>query len=103
MVSSGSSPFGVYLTELLAARSLSLRAFARLVGVDPSAVLYAKRAKVAAKRIGPWADALHLTGVERERFEYLAWCTHTPPMILARLAQLEAQAASHAQRVKRTR
>ena len=102
MVSPGNSPFGVYLTELLAARQLSLRAFARLVRVDPSAVLYAKRAKVAAQRIGPWADALRLTGVERERFEYLAWCTHTPPLILERLAQLEAQ-VSHQLRGHRSR
>lgn len=91
MVSPGITPFGSYLDELLAARGLSLRGFAALVRVDPSAVLYAKRKRVAAKRIGPWADALGLAGAQRERFEYLAWCTQTPPLILERVQQLEIQ------------
>jgi hypothetical protein len=88
------TPFGAYLTELLAARQVSLRAFAARVGVDPSAVVYAKRTRIAKQRIGPWADALGLTGAQRERFEFLAWCTHTPPLILERLRALEEQVGS---------
>lgn len=94
MGSPGITPFGAHLAELLVARGLSLRAFAVLVRVDPSAVLYAKRSKMAVKRIGPWADVLGLSGAQREHFEFLAWCTHTPPLILERLRQLEAQAAN---------
>lgn len=89
MASSALTPFGVYLTELLAARGMTLRAFAAAVRVDHTAVLYAKRARIATKRIRPWADALSLKGAERERFEFLAWCTHAPPILLRRLHELE--------------
>jgi len=94
MASPGITPFGVYLTELLAARDLSLRGFALLVEVDASSVMYAKRARLAVHRIGPWAEALGLVGRERERFEYLALRAHGPLVILEHLRHLDAAAVA---------
>ena len=93
MASPGITPFGVYLTELLAARGLSLRGFAALVSVDASSVVYAKRARLAVYRIGAWAEALGLVGRERERFEYLALRAHGPLAILEHLRHLDALVA----------
>ena len=90
MASPGITPFGFYLTELLAARGLSLRVFAVRVGVDASSVVYAKRARLAVHRIGPWAETLGLVGRERERFEYLALRAHGPLLILEHLRHLDA-------------
>jgi len=94
MASPGFTPFGIYLTELLAARDLSLRSFALLVEVDASSVVYAKRARLAVHRIGPWAEALELVGRERERFEYLALRAHGPLVILDHLRHLDAPVAA---------
>ena len=71
-------------------RGLSLRGFALRVGVDASSVVYAKRARLAVHRIGPWAEALGLVGRERERFEYLALRAHGPLVILDHLRHLDA-------------
>jgi len=77
------SEFGTYLEELLADRKLTARQFGKKVDVIAtflSKVMMGTR-PVPVRRIEDWADALKLSGNERERFLELAWLTHTPVYI----------------------
>lgn len=72
--------FGSYLTALLAEKHLSMREFARLAGINQSALSQMKLGKrtVPLARVETWADVLGLTGRNRERFLDLAETTHIP-------------------------
>jgi hypothetical protein len=80
----------VILTE----RKQSVRSFARLVGVTAAAVTTFKRTRPPDERIEPWADALRLTGVARQRFLELAWLEHTPEFIRERYQVLTDEVAT---------
>ncbi|MBA3586023.1 MAG: hypothetical protein H0W41_00115 [Chloroflexi bacterium] len=92
---------GDYLDELLAVRGYSVRSFARRVGVAPANVSKFKRKALPRERIEAWADALRLSGMERDRFLYLAWWDHTPVFMRERLERFE-DSARRSRRVPRT-
>ncbi len=46
---------------------------------------------VPGPRIDAWADALDLTGRERDRFVEAAWLTHAPPFVVALVKRLRRQ------------
>ena len=87
------TPFGDHLDALLRQRGLSLRAFAKLVGLGVSSVSAAKRQSIDPARIEPWADIFGLRGPVRARFVTLAWFTRTPPVIVQLVERLESQIA----------
>jgi transcriptional regulator with XRE-family HTH domain len=84
--------FGELLAHHLAKNGLSQSDLSRRVG-DPQAwisqIIKGKRTP-PLDRIESWADALHLTGPERERFILEAHLAHCTPVIAARFRQLEA-------------
>ncbi len=80
--------FGDYLDQLLRKRGLSVRGFAKLVGVDVGSVSSAKRKTVSQERMVAWANALALEGEERERFLDLGALTHAPTYLVQRFHDL---------------
>ncbi len=104
------TPFGDYLDALLAARGLSVRAFARKVGMGatliselkrPSATT--KRLESTARRITTWSNALRLLEAERVRFIDLAWLAHSPPHVQALIEQQRQLIARLELQVRRRR
>lgn len=95
--------FGRHLEQLLAARSLSLRAFASRIGMSPGWVSRVKRLTLAPEHMEVWADTLELKDDERERFLVLAWLTHAPPFVRDYVATLERALAATRITVKRRR
>jgi hypothetical protein len=93
MPSRPQTPFGDHLDALLQQRGLSVRGFAKLVGLGVSSVSAAKRRAIDPGRIELWADALALNGQDRARFVRLAWLTHTPPVIVNLVEDLERRLA----------
>jgi hypothetical protein len=85
--------FGAYLQSLMAARSITARTLARLVGVSPAFITLVQRVPMPLSRVATWADALDLSVAERARFEHLALLTHTPPQICVYVAALERRVA----------
>jgi transcriptional regulator with XRE-family HTH domain len=85
------TPFGDHLDQILRKRGLSVRAFARLVGVDVGSISSAKRKTMSQERMIAWANALGLEKDERVRFFDLASLTHAPPYLRERLDGLIAE------------
>jgi transcriptional regulator with XRE-family HTH domain len=87
------SEFGQYLERLLEKRGLSGSAFARKVGISTSFLRWTMvgQKPVPGPRIDAWADALDLTGRERDRFVEAAWLTHAPPFVVALVKRLRRQ------------
>lgn len=93
MASRPQTAFGDYLDELLKARSLTVRQFAKQLGIQSGIVSTAKRLTLNAERIEQWSDVLKLKGHERERFVQLAWLAHCPPFVQTLVAKLEHENA----------
>ncbi len=85
------TPFGDYLDQLLKKRGLSVRAFAARVGSQAGSVSIAKRKTMNPNRMEAWADALELTGEEREHFYDLATLTHAPAYLVQRFQSLVSE------------
>lgn len=84
--------FGDYLYELLRKRdNMSMRAFAKLVGVPPShfSEIRKGRRKAPWDQAVYWADVLKLSGDERTSFLDKAALTATPDRIRNLLADAE--------------
>lgn len=112
------TPWGDYLDQLLGERDLSIRSFAKLVGVSHNFVSRAMRGVVHGKNgttvskppletIEEWAETLHLDASERKRFRTLAQLEHTPDDIAneyldlkSRVAWLEKQEAEIRRRLE---
>lgn len=82
------TPFGDFLDALLRKRGLTVRGFARSVGLPVSSVSTAKRLTLSEERMPIWADALDLRGDERTRFLDLACLAHAPRYLHGRFEQL---------------
>jgi hypothetical protein len=65
-------------------RDLTSSEFAKRVRVGTSFVRWIMigARPLPEKRIEPWADELHLTGKERERFLEAAYLTHCPEYVV---------------------
>ncbi len=82
--------FGDLLDRHLLERGLSVRDFARLVGVTASSVSTAKRKGISPSRLRAWALALQLSGMAWEEFWELGLLTTSPremAEVLSRLHQ----------------
>lgn len=91
MASIPQTAFGDFLDSLLSRRSLSVRAFGRLVGLPVTSISAAKRRRMPPRHIDAWADTLALGGEDRRTFVRLAWLSHAPAQVLSLIAALEAQ------------
>lgn len=91
MAAKSQSAFGDYLDQMLRERRLSVREFARMVGVQSGVVSTAKRRTLNAERIERWANALKLRGPEREQFIQLAWLAHSPTYVRDLVGKLERE------------
>ena len=87
------SDFGKLLAQHLKRRRLPARGFALKVGVGTSFLRYVMLGvkPVPPKRIEAWADALELTGEQRERFVEEAWLSHCPKFVKALVGQLRSK------------
>lgn len=87
----GRVEFGPILRRHLKAAPLSVAAFARLVGVRPPYIFQVIKGvcPLAARQIDRWADALALTGEDREAFIISAWLLRTPPMVRTYVGRLK--------------
>ena len=88
------SPFGAYVTALLAKRDLTQTAFAQRVGMTQPHVaqVLGGRWPMKIERIDAWADALDLAGAERRRFRIEALLTRCPSEIRAYIQDLRKKA-----------
>jgi hypothetical protein len=86
--------FGPILRQHLASAPLTVAAFARLVGVRPPYVHQVLKGSrpLAGRQIDRWADALALTGEDRQAFTVAAWLMRTPPTVRAYVGRLHAMA-----------
>jgi transcriptional regulator with XRE-family HTH domain len=91
MASRPQTEFGDYLDSLLKARGLTVRQFAKLIGVQSGVVSTAKRLTLNAVRIEQWSAILKLKGAERDRFVQLAWLAHCPEFVQALVDKLEQE------------
>ena len=78
------------MEALLKQRDLSAYAFAKKVKVGTSFIRWVMIGKkpVPERRIEAWADALELTGKERERFVEAAYLTHCPEFVVELVKRL---------------
>ncbi len=88
--------FGSLLTALIAEKTEGKSAFARACGSTAGFInnVCRDRRLPPLDRIDSWADALKLTGPEREQFLIEANLAHCPPVIAAGWRTLEARIAA---------
>lgn len=81
------------LERLLAERKLSVRAAARLIGLDHAYLLRVTKGTLALprKHIEKTADALRLEGEQREGFILSAHIRLSPPLVRDYVRQLETK------------
>lgn len=94
--------FGPYLQSLIAARFESRREFIR--ASDPTfdedtasgyvAKVVSGKRSAPLERIDAWANALALSGDERETFLRLAYLSHAPERVRQMMADLERRTAA---------
>lgn len=79
------------LSRILVERGISQRKLASLLGVSPSTITNCLAGTYAPywKRAEPWADALELTGTERERFLDAMAVAAAPDRVALIIARLE--------------
>lgn len=93
--------FGEFLADALARSGLGVREYSRAVmGHDRSHGFVSRvlggKSLPPLKNLSAWAAPLGLDRTETARFEFLAALAHTPPIVVARLRELEARNASRA-------
>lgn len=84
------------LARILEQRGISQRKLAELLGVSPSTITNCLAGTYAPywKRAEPWADALGLSGPERERFLDAMAVAAAPDRVAAIIARLEQRQAT---------